>query len=86
MRLNVLLDQEHLIPLLGGQVDEVAQVVLGGLISDGGSRNGWLWVQRLGAVVVLITWFYVTALLLLLGAELAAVKGRGNDVSPSKAS
>ena len=28
----------------------------------------------LGAVVVLITWFYVTALLLLLGAEFAAVK------------
>ena len=28
----------------------------------------------LGAVVVLITWFYVTALLLLLGAELTAVK------------
>ncbi|QZD94178.1 YihY/virulence factor BrkB family protein [Qipengyuania gelatinilytica] len=40
----------------------------------------------LGAVVVLITWFYATAFLLLLGAELAAVKGRGNDVSPSKAS
>ncbi|NNC53140.1 MAG: YihY/virulence factor BrkB family protein [Erythrobacter sp.] len=33
----------------------------------------------LGAVVVLITWFYATALLLLLGAELAAVKGSGKD-------
>lgn len=40
----------------------------------------------LGAVVVLITWFYATALLLLLGAELAAVKGSGNDDSAAKAS
>ena len=31
----------------------------------------------LGAVVVLITWFYVSAMLLLLGAELAAVKASG---------
>ena len=31
----------------------------------------------LGAVVVLITWFYASALLLLLGAELAAVKANG---------
>ncbi|UOR16175.1 YihY/virulence factor BrkB family protein [Qipengyuania aquimaris] len=31
----------------------------------------------LGAVVVLITWFYASAMMLLLGAELAAVKGSG---------
>ena len=36
----------------------------------------------LGAVVVLITWFYVSALFLLLGAELAAVKGAANHDSP----
>ena len=32
----------------------------------------------LGAVVVLITWFYVSALVLLLGAELASVKAKSN--------
>ena len=35
----------------------------------------------LGAVVVLITWFYVSALLLLLGAEYAAVKASSKDES-----
>ena len=35
----------------------------------------------LGAVVVLITWFYASALLLLLGGEYAAVKASGNNDS-----
>ena len=36
----------------------------------------------LGAVVVLITWFYASALLLLLGAEFAAVKAGVKDGMP----
>ena len=35
----------------------------------------------LGAVIVLITWFYVSALMLLLGAEFVAVKASGKDES-----
>jgi membrane protein len=35
----------------------------------------------LGAVVVLITWFYVSALVLLLGAELAAVRAKSGKTA-----
>ena len=34
----------------------------------------------LGAVIVLITWFYISALMLLLGAELTALKASGKHV------
>ena len=52
-----------------------ATAALGFYAANFGSYNATY--GSLGAVIVMITWFYVSALMLLLGAEYAAVKASG---------